>query len=318
MLQFLSRESGADIEDRGVKVIREETPASLPENTLLRTRAGTTLPVEDIASPIRNMQGDIVGSVVVFRDVTERARIEDERARAVKELIATNQRLRFAQRAARAGIWVWVLGSDQFLWSDEYYDVSGLDPAQTRPTYENWLASVHEADRERVDREARQGLERCGELVIEYRIRHPRRGIRWLAVIGETICSADGRPLHMTGITLDITERKVAEEALRENDRRKDEFLAMLAHELRNPLAAISNAVQLVRPARDPGGHRVGDGGHRAAGEAPRPPDRRPAGRLPHHPRQDPAPQGAHRRSRPSSTVPSRRCGRSSRSGSTS
>ena len=158
-------------------------------------------------------------------------------------MIATNKRLRLAQRAARAGIWDWDIGSDQVLWSDECYDVYGLDPAQTRPSYESWLASVHEADRERVDREVRQGLERGGELVIEYRIRHPRRGIRWLAAIGETIRAADGRPLHMTGITLDITERKVAEEALRENDRRKDEFLAMLAHELRNPLAAISNAV---------------------------------------------------------------------------
>jgi PAS domain S-box-containing protein len=252
VLQFLSRESGAAIEDRGVKVIREETPASLPENTLLRTRAGTTLPVEDIASPIRDVRGAIVGSVVVFRDVTERARIEDERTRAVEALTATNTRLRLAQRAARAGIWDWDLEDDRFLWTDECYDVYGLDPSQTRPSYESWFASVHEADRERVDREARRGLERGGELVLEYRIRHPRRGIRWLAAIGETIRAADGRPLHMTGITLDITERKVAEDALQQNDRRKDEFLAMLAHELRNPLAAISNAVAMTARSRIP------------------------------------------------------------------
>jgi PAS domain S-box-containing protein len=62
----------------------------------------------------------------------------------------------------------------------------------------------------------------------------------------------DGRPVGIQGIARDITERKKAEEALREADRRKDEFLAMLAHELRNPLAPISNAVgvmKLVGPA---------------------------------------------------------------------
>ena len=58
---------------------------------------------------------------------------------------------------------------------------------------------------------------------------------------------AVNRPGTMTGISLDVTERKRAEEALREVDRRKDEFLAILAHELRNPLAPIRTGLELIR-----------------------------------------------------------------------
>ena len=63
------------------------------------------------------------------------------------------------------------------------------------------------------------------------------------------LCPADGdRPAAIL-VAIDITDRKRAEEALREADRRKDEFLAMLAHELRNPLAPIRNALQILQLA---------------------------------------------------------------------
>ena len=69
---------------------------------------------------------------------------------------------------------------------------------------------------------------------------------------------SDGQPLYSDGVTLDVTERKILEESLRhkteslqEADRRKDEFLATLAHELRNPLAPIRNAIQILAKRGD-------------------------------------------------------------------
>ena len=94
----------------------------------------------------------------------------------------------------------------------------------------------------------------------------------------------------------DIDDRKRMEEALKEADQRKDQFLAMLAHELRNPLAPISNAVQImkVQGLNGPNFRLVGQG-HRGPGQAHDPDGRRPAGRLADHPRQGRPPEGAGR-----------------------
>ena len=100
-------------------------------------------------------------------------------------------------------------------------------------------------------------------------------GGRWFDVYAFRLGEPEQRRVAV--LFTDITERKRLERTLRhrvgdlaEADRRKDEFLAMLAHELRNPLAAIGNAVRLSARSRPGGADRVGDGGHRAADEAPR------------------------------------------------
>ena len=81
----------------------------------------------------------------------------------------------------------------------------------------------------------------------EFRIVRPSDGsIRWLQVSGRTVTRDDGPPRRI-GVTIDITERKQSEQLLQEADRRKNDFLATLAHELRNPLAPIRNAVELMR-----------------------------------------------------------------------
>jgi PAS domain S-box-containing protein len=75
-------------------------------------------------------------------------------------------------------------------------------------------------------------------------------GLRWIYSVAEPTFDAAGRVNGWVAVVSDIHERKQAQEALRESDRRKDEFLAMLAHELRNPLAPIRNAVMLL--SREP------------------------------------------------------------------
>jgi PAS domain S-box-containing protein len=84
----------------------------------------------------------------------------------------------------------------------------------------------------------------------EYRVLKPDASYRWLSINGQVhfeSASGTGRPVVGIGTTRDITEQKRVEEALREADRKKDEFLAILAHELRNPLAPIRTAVAILR-----------------------------------------------------------------------
>src|SRR5262245_39857818 len=84
------------------------------------------------------------------------------------------------------------------------------------------------------------------EFLIEKRYVRKDRKIVWVTVAAKLIRDSDGKPLRTIGVFQDITERKRAEEELKQADRRKDEFIATLAHELRNPLAPIRNAVEML------------------------------------------------------------------------
>ena len=84
-----------------------------------------------------------------------------------------------------------------------------------------------------------------GEQVIET-LKHGNGVLHYSLVSKFTIPGPDGEAALVGGVAIDITELKRAEKALRESDRRKDQFLAMLAHELRNPLAALDSSLVLL------------------------------------------------------------------------
>lgn len=105
---------------------------------------------------------------------------------------------------------------------------------------------IHAADRERHQRVIDEAIKTGGKFKDEIRVVGRDGAIRWLEVRGKALTDASGVPTALSGISFDITERKDLENSLRLADRRKDEFLAMLAHELRNPLAPIRNAGELL------------------------------------------------------------------------
>ncbi|NJR75233.1 MAG: response regulator, partial [Scytonema sp. CRU_2_7] len=134
-------------------------------------------------------------------------------------LLWSEARLKFAQHAAHAGIWDWDMVNDVAVCSEGYYDLHGFDP-EPPLTYDRWMAAILEEDQERVDQQIRQTIEQRTELNLEFRVQHPVRGVRWLNAIGQTFYNADGQPIQMSGITLDVTDRKLAEKALRESEER--------------------------------------------------------------------------------------------------
>lgn len=174
-----------------------------------------------------------------------------ELVRAHEVLQANQQRLRIALDAGRMGTWE----VDEITQTNSFDEVQrallGLPPGRTSMAVEEFLTLVHPDDVTTVQRameEARQSaLEGGGAFEIEFRVLRPAdRTTRWLMVRGCAVAEVAGRVTRTAGVSFDVTERKHTEQTLRDADRRKNEFLATLAHELRNPLAPISNAIHLL------------------------------------------------------------------------
>jgi PAS domain S-box-containing protein len=157
------------------------------------------------------------------------------------------ERLSEGMNAARMVVWDWDIATRAMAFSDNAQLVLGRGEGNIDTISES--IDPHDAARLLAARE-RAFADKSGYQEI-VRFKRPDDGrVLWLDIRGKVRCGADGEPVAVRGVTLDITERIKAEEDLRDAHRRKDEFLAMLAHELRNPLAPISSAAQLLRHAR--------------------------------------------------------------------
>jgi PAS domain S-box-containing protein len=185
-------------------------------------------------------------TIAVYLDITPRKRAEEHRQRILDGLS-------LAQQIVAAGIWDFDFANDEMYFSPAYYDLYGF-PDGDRLSFERWLKCIVEEDRDRVSDAIRQLYKSGTDWNTEFRIEHPTRGQRWLASVGRLERNQERRRTRFTGMDIDITERKQMEaqlqdyvNVLRNSDRRKDEFLAVLGHELRNPLHAIRGAVDLLK-----------------------------------------------------------------------
>jgi PAS domain S-box-containing protein len=202
----------------------------------IRGADGEFRPFFTRAAPLRDAAGRIVQWFGTNTDVSPLERAE----KAVRE---SEERLREGLIAARMAVWDWDFATWKVKFSANASEVFGY----SMKSMSEVMSIVHPDDlpllREKVDR----AIAERGQYESSIRIIRPNdHYTMWLDVRGKVNCDASGRPHSISGIALDVTERKRAEEELRIADRRKDEFLAMLAHELRNPLAPIRNAAELL------------------------------------------------------------------------
>jgi PAS domain S-box-containing protein len=114
-----------------------------------------------------------------------------------------------------------------------------------------WGDALHPDDRERTLACWNDAMEGRGVYDLEYRLRRADGVYRWFHARAVALRDMDGRIVRWFGTSTDVHDRKLAEEALQEADQRKDEFMAMLAHELRNPLAPVRTAVEVINLSGD-------------------------------------------------------------------
>jgi PAS domain S-box-containing protein len=207
-----------------------------------------------IYAPIQDPSGDVCGVFCEGFDVTQQ--IEAEMA-----LHDRDEQLRLATDAADIGLWDYDLVADSLFWQPRVKAMFGMS-AHVEVSINDFYASLHPEDRERTQSAFAAATNTASRLVydVEYRTIGKDDGtVRWVAARGRGIFDDQGRCVRMIGTAMDISDRRktehslrLTEEKLREADRRKDEFLATLAHELRNPLAPIRNAAALLQhPASD-------------------------------------------------------------------
>ena len=200
------------------------------------------------AAPVRDSRGDITGAVLVQQDLTERVAMEDE-------LRKSEMRFRTITDAMPQMVWsANALGKFDYF-NHRWFEFTGIPvdeiigEAYARVFHPNDLAQA---------RVLWQHAVQTGEVYENrHRIRHHDGTYRWVLARAVPVLSENGVPVRWMGTCTDIHEQYLAQEMLRRNeqklreaDRRKDEFLAMLAHELRNPLAPISAAAEVVRRAQ--------------------------------------------------------------------
>lgn len=179
------------------------------------------------------------------------------RRTAAESLRQGEERLRMALTAARMLAWEFDPATDHILFSDNVFDVYGLRPGTTLRTRNEWLNLVHVDDVERHQSIVMKAVQESGEYVSQFRMTRPvDGGVIWLEERGHAVQKEAGESTRFVGVVMDITNKKRDDDRLRhmaaalsEADRRKNEFLAILAHELRNPLAPIGNGLQLMRLA---------------------------------------------------------------------
>ncbi|MBM4068599.1 MAG: PAS domain S-box protein [Planctomycetes bacterium] len=230
--QFKQNDQKAQTSDKGIQVIEKlEQADGIVHHSIVSK------------FPILGPEGSpaFIGGMAI--DITDRLRAEEV-------LADSEERFRqFAENISEV-FWMSNLQTTKLLYISPAYEKVWGRTCQSLYEYpRSFLEAIHPDDQERV-RTIILEKHALGESTdTEYRVVRPDGSVRWVWDRAFPVRDADGRVYRMAGIAEDITEKKKAEEELKEADRRKDEFLATLAHELRNPLAPIRNATYVLRLA---------------------------------------------------------------------
>jgi len=184
------------------------------------------------------------GSPMQFDGVT--LDVSDQ-MRAEASLRESEQRFRLVADAAP--VLIWLSGTDTLRsWFNQpWLAFTGRSMAQE--VGNGWANGVHPDDLDRYLRTQISAFDARAPFSMEYRLQRHDGEFRWLIVNAVPRFSSGGEFEGYIGSCLDVTDYKNAEAGLRDADRRKDEFLATLAHELRNPLAPIRNGLEVIRMA---------------------------------------------------------------------
>ena len=206
--------------------------------------------VDFVYQPMTGRDGSVSGILVQGVDVTSRTTAD-------RALALNRSRLDYATRLSGVGFWYCDLPFDELEWDDRVKEHFFFEPS-ARITIEDFYARIHPEDRELTRVSIDASISNRTPYDIVYRTVNPTTAaVKWIRALGGADYGSDGKPTHFDGVTVDVSAQKLDQlrlatlnQQLREQDRRKDEFIATLSHELRNPLAPIRSAAKVIASPR--------------------------------------------------------------------
>src|SRR4051812_28599407 len=220
-------------------------PVQLAETERI-TKDGRHLRISVSVSPIRDALDVVVGASSIKRDITERREAEEA-------LRQSQERLTLAVKAARMGTWRWELDGNSLSWDEGLEALYDLPPGVKITRYEDFLARVHPDDQAFVEKSIERALHEGDGLDYEFRVVLPNGRVRWLADQGRVVRDQSGKTLYMTGVCLDVTERKQVEERLRQAQRMESvgQLAGGIAHEANNMMSVVLGCADYVLQRSD-------------------------------------------------------------------
>jgi PAS domain S-box-containing protein len=190
------------------------------------------------AATLREADGTINGALVAQTDITEQVRAEN----ALRD---SEAKFRVIANSIPHLVWSNLPDGTHDFFNNRWHEFTGLAGA---PSKDEWAAVVHPDDREQAAKRWADALATGTPYTIEYRLlHHPSREYRWCRTRAIPVHDAGGRLIRWIGTCTDVHDQRILTDELRQDGNKKDEFLAMLAHELRNPLAPIKSATELLK-----------------------------------------------------------------------
>jgi PAS domain S-box-containing protein len=200
---------------------------------------------------LRRARDDLKGTVQKLQSTNEVLQAASrERERAQESLRRSESYLAEAQRITHTGSWVWqVAGGNALHLSDEWYRIYGFDPENGPPAWEERLQRIHPEDRAKWQGAIERAIAQTSDYEVEFRILQQDGTVKFIHTVGHPVLNASGNLVEFVGSSTDITERKRAEESLRQTQAdlvrvsrvtTMGELTASLAHEVNQPIAAAS------------------------------------------------------------------------------